>query len=156
MWTEPFKRDGEPSISTPSTGGTVFQPAPNQRAVRLTRFGFQSTITLKPVAMAQEEKKKKLNIDLPEELASGTYSNLAVITHSPVEFVVDFAQVMPGMNQAQVRSRIILAPHHAKRLLHALSENVKRFEQQQGPIQPPKGNQDPAMPLTFSGPQGEA
>ena len=59
--------------------------------------------------MAQEEKKKKLNIDLPEELASGTYSNLAVITHSPVEFVVDFAQVMPGMNQAQVRSRIILA-----------------------------------------------
>lgn len=107
--------------------------------------------------MAQDEKKKKqLNIDLPEELAAGTYSNLAVITHSPVEFVVDFAQVMPGMNQAQVRSRIILAPHHAKRLLHALSENVKRFEQQQGPIQPPKGNQDPAMPLTFSGPQGEA
>ena len=108
--------------------------------------------------MAQDEnaKKKKLNIDLPEDLASGIYSNLAVITHSPVEFVVDFAQVMPGMGQAQVRSRIILAPHHAKRLLHALNENVQRFEKQQGPIQARKGNQDPAMPLTFSGPQGEA
>lgn len=107
--------------------------------------------------MAQEDnKQKKLNIDLPEELAQGIYSNLAVITHSPVEFVVDFAQVMPGMKQAQVRSRILLAPHHAKRLLHALNENIQRFEQQQGPIQPPKGNQDPAMPLTFSGPQGEA
>ena len=107
--------------------------------------------------MAQEDnKQKKLNIDLPEDLAQGIYSNLAVITHSPVEFVVDFAQVMPGMKQAQVRSRILLAPHHAKRLLHALNENIQRFEQKQGPIQPPKGNQDPAMPLTFSGPQGEA
>lgn len=108
--------------------------------------------------MAQEDptQKKKLNIDLPEDQAQGTYSNLAVITHSPVEFVLDFAQVMPGMPKAQVRSRIILAPHHAKRLLQALSENVQRFEQQQGPIQAPKGNQDPAMPLTFSGPQGEA
>ena len=67
--------------------------------------------------MAQEDptQKKKLNIDLPEDQAQGTYSNLAVITHSPVEFVVDFAQVMPGMPKAQVRSRIILAPHHAKR-----------------------------------------
>lgn len=107
--------------------------------------------------MAQEDRtKKKLNIDLPEEHAQGIYSNLAVITHSPVEFVVDFAQIMPGMNQAQVKSRIILAPHHAKRLLQALGENIQRFEQQQGPIQPPKGNQDPALPLTFSGPQGEA
>lgn len=108
--------------------------------------------------MAQDDtnKPKKLNIDLPEELASGIYANLAVITHSPVEFVVDFAQVMPGMNQAQVRSRIILAPHHAKRLLQALSDNIKRFEQQQGPIQAPKGHNDPALPLTFSGPQGEA
>ena len=108
--------------------------------------------------MAQEDRpnSKKLNIDLPEEEAQGVYSNLAVITHSPVEFVVDFAQIMPGMKQAKVRSRIILAPHHAKRLLQALSENVQRFEQQQGPIQAPKGNQDPSMPLTFCGPQGEA
>ena len=108
--------------------------------------------------MAQEDRtnSKKLNIDLPEDEAQGVYSNLAVITHSPVEFVVDFAQIMPGMKQAKVRSRIILAPHHAKRLLQALNENVQRFEKQQGPIQAPKGNQDPAMPLTFSGPQGEA
>ena len=108
--------------------------------------------------MANEDnpKKKKLSIDLPEELAQGAYSNLAVITHSPVEFVVDFAQVMPGMSQAKVRSRIILAPHHAKRLLQALGENVQRFEKQNGPIQAPNGSQDPAFPLTFSGPQGEA
>jgi hypothetical protein len=108
--------------------------------------------------MAQEDptQKKKLNIDLPEEQAQGTYSNLAVITHSPVEFVVDFAQVMPGMPKAQVRSRIILAPHHAKRLLQALSENVQRFESQHGVIQPLKGSTDASMPLTFSGPKGEA
>ncbi|MDE0979277.1 MAG: DUF3467 domain-containing protein [Flavobacteriales bacterium] len=108
--------------------------------------------------MAQEDptQKKKLNIDLPEDQAQGTYSNLAVITHSPVEFVLDFAQVMPGMPKAQVRSRIILAPHHAKRLLQALNENVQRFENQHGTIQPLKGSSDASLPLTFSGPQGEA
>lgn len=108
--------------------------------------------------MAQEDssQKKKLNIDLPEEHAQGVYSNLAVITHSPIEFVVDFAQVMPGMAKAQVKSRIILAPHHAKRLLHALNENLQRFEKQNGPIQSPKGGNDASLPLTFSGPQGEA
>jgi hypothetical protein len=108
--------------------------------------------------MAQEDptQKKKLNIDLPEDQAQGIYSNLAVITHSPVEFVVDFAQVMPGMPKAQVRSRIILAPHHAKRLLQALNENVQRFENQHGSIQPLKGSMDSSLPLTFSGPKGEA
>jgi hypothetical protein len=106
--------------------------------------------------MAEEKNKKgKMNIDLPEELAQGIYANLAIITHSPVEFVVDFAQMLPGMKQATVRSRIILAPHHAKRMLHALGENVKRYEEQHGPIKALR-QQDDGMPLTFSGPKGEA
>ncbi len=108
--------------------------------------------------MSQENNdRRKLNIELPEGLASGVYANMAVITHSPVEFVVDFAQMMPGMQQAQVRSRVILAPLHAKRLVQALTENIRRFERQHGAIQEVQGaSSDPALPLTFSGPQGEA
>lgn len=102
----------------------------------------------------------KINIDLPEDMAQGVYANLAVINHSPVEFVVDFAQMMPGMKQAKVRSRVILAPHHAKRLLGALAENIQRFEQQNGPIRELGGGNggsgNAGFPLTFSGPQGEA
>ena len=76
--------------------------------------------------MAEQEKnKQKLNIELPEDVAHGTYSNLAVITHSPTEFVTDFIQVMPGMPKGKVRSRIIMTPQHAKRLLKALAENVR-------------------------------
>jgi hypothetical protein len=105
-------------------------------------------------------KAGKINIDLPEDMAQGVYANLAVINHSPVEFVVDFAQMMPGMQQAKVRSRVILAPHHAKRLLGALAENIKRFEQQNGPIGELGGGNggsgNAGFPLTFSGPQGEA
>jgi len=116
--------------------------------------------TTKTTDMAENnnEKKGKINIDLPEEMAQGVYANLAVINHSPVEFVVDFAQMMPGMQQAKVRSRVILAPHHAKRLLGALAENIKRFERQNGPIGElgNGGNNNPGLPLTFSGPQGEA
>ena len=63
-----------------------------------------------------DDKKPKLNIELPEEVASGTYSNLAVITHSPTEFVTDFIQIMPGVPKAKVRSRVIMNPQHAKPL----------------------------------------
>lgn len=106
----------------------------------------------------KDPKAPKINIDLPEDLAQGVYANLAVINHSPVEFVVDFAQMMPGMNQAKVRSRVILAPHHAKRLLAALAENIQRFERQNGPIGElgGGGSAQGNFPLTFSGPQGEA
>jgi hypothetical protein len=110
-------------------------------------------------AMAAEDPKgrKPINIELPEDQAFGVYANLAVITHSPVEFVVDFAQMAPGLAKAQVRSRVILAPHHAKRLMRALTENVQRYESQHGVIKEITGqSNDPAMPLTFSGPQGEA
>lgn len=109
--------------------------------------------------MAAEDPKTRqpINIELPEDQAFGVYANLAVITHSPIEFVVDFAQMAPGLAKAQVRSRVILAPHHAKRLMRALTENIQRFEAQNGPIKEVLGaGNDPAMPLTFSGPQGEA
>ena len=72
-----------------------------------------------------EEKKQGLNIELTEEVAEGTYSNLAIINHSPSEFVVDFIQVMPGVPKAKVKSRIVLTPQHAKRLMKALADNVK-------------------------------
>jgi hypothetical protein len=94
----------------------------------------------------------QLNIELSEETAMGTYANLAVINHSPTEFVVDYIQVMPGVPKAKVRSRIILTPQHAKRLLRAMAENIGRYEKQFGEI---KDVETPAMPLNF-GPAGQA
>ena len=76
----------------------------------------------------------QIQIELNEEVAQGTYSNLAVISHSISEFVVDFIRVVPGVQKAKVKSRIILTPEHAKRLLHALEDNIEKFEQQNGPI----------------------
>ena len=102
-----------------------------------------------------DDKKPKLNIELPEEVASGTYSNLAVITHSPTEFVTDFIQIMPGVPKAKVRSRVIMNPQHAKRLMKALIENVKRYESQHGAISEVSGP-EAIMPMNFGGPKGEA
>jgi hypothetical protein len=84
----------------------------------------------------QEEPKKQnqINIELKEDVAQGTYSNLAVITHSSSEFVLDFVRVMPGIPKAEVKSRIIITPEHAKRLLLALQENIAKFESVHGPI----------------------
>ncbi|MBN1768778.1 MAG: DUF3467 domain-containing protein [Prolixibacteraceae bacterium] len=87
----------------------------------------------------------QLNIELNDEVAQGIYSNLAIITHSTSEFIVDFVRVMPGLPKAGVKSRIILTPEHAKRLLLALQDNVKKFEAQHGPINLPHGR-DPKMP----------
>ena len=78
--------------------------------------------------MTQQKKKDGLNIELTEEVAQGAYSNLAIINHSPSEFVVDFIQMMPGVAKAKVKSRVILTPQHAKRLMKALVENIKKFE----------------------------
>ena len=105
--------------------------------------------------MAEKDKKPKLNIELPEEVAAGIYSNLAVITHSPTEFVTDFIQIMPGVPKAKVRSRVIMTPQHAKRLMKALIENVKRYESQHGKISEVSGP-EATMPMNFGGPQGEA
>ena len=100
----------------------------------------------------EQPKKGQINIQLDEEVAQGTYSNLAIINHSVSEFVVDFVTIMPGVPKSKVKSRIILTPQHAKRFLKALTDNVKRFENAHGEI---KDYDQPAMPFNF-GPTGEA
>ena len=77
--------------------------------------------------MSEDNKKDGLNIELTEEVAEGIYSNLAIINHSPSEFVVDFIQMMPGIQKAKVKSRIVLTPQHSKRLMKALADNVTKF-----------------------------
>ena len=104
--------------------------------------------------MEKNKKKEGLNIELSEEIAEGSYSNLAIINHSPSEFVLDFIQMMPGVPKAKVKSRIILTPQHAKRLMNALKENVSKFEDQHGEIKdldPSKG-----VPINFGGPTAQA
>lgn len=84
--------------------------------------------------MAENRDPNQISIELNEEVAQGIYSNLAVITHSPSEFVVDFVRIMPGIPKAQVKSRIILTPEHAKRLVAALQDNIAKYEAVHGPI----------------------
>ena len=103
------------------------------------------------------KKQQQLNIELSEEIAQGIYSNLAVITHSSSEFVVDFVRIMPGIPKANVKSRVILTPEHAKRLLLALEDNIKKFESIHGPIKNIKPGSDPMMPpMNFGGPPAQA
>src|ERR1700743_3839149 len=78
----------------------------------------------------QPVPEQQLNIELTEDMADGTYANLAIITHSFAEFVIDFVNVMPNVPKAKVKSRIVMTPQHAKRLMKALIDNVKRFEGQ--------------------------
>ena len=107
-----------------------------------------------------EDKKKmnpgQINIELNEEVAQGVYSNLAVITHSSSEFVIDFVRVMPGIPKAQVKSRIILTPEHAKRLMLALKDNIGKFESVHGTIKDVKSSGGPVMPMNFGGPTAQA
>ncbi len=105
--------------------------------------------------MADQKKDQKIDIELPENVAEGVYSNLAIITHSNSEFIVDFINVMPGVPKAKVKSRIILTPQHAKRLMKALLENVKKFEMNFGEIKEQDGH--PGIPpYHMGGPVGEA
>lgn len=105
------------------------------------------------MAEQQKNEEQQLNIELSEEMAEGVYSNLAVITHSNAEFIVDFINVMPGIPKARVKSRIILTPQHAKRLMKALIDNVKKYEAANGTIQ----DQEPVnIPLNFGGPAAQA
>ena len=80
------------------------------------------------------KEQQQLDINLSEEIAQGVYSNLAIITHSNAEFIVDFVALMPGIPKANVRSRIVMTPQNAKRFLNALAENVKKFEDHNGQI----------------------
>ncbi len=100
----------------------------------------------------KKQKKNNLNIQLDENIAEGTYANLAIINHSVSEFVVDFVNIMPGIPKAKVKSRIILTPQHAKRFMKALAENIKRFENAHGVI---KEFEQPNIPMSF-GPTGQA
>jgi hypothetical protein len=99
-----------------------------------------------------QHKDGQLNIELDQEIAEGTYSNLAIINHSISEFIVDFINIMPGVPKARVKSRIILTPQHAKRLAKALADNVRKFEQANGDI---KEYDQPPIPMNF-GPTGQA
>lgn len=102
----------------------------------------------------KEEKNGQLQIDLPQDLAKGVYSNFALIAHSSSEFVVDFATMMPGVAKASVCSRVLLAPEHAKRLLAALHDNVMKYESEYGPIMLRNGQSRTISP--FGNNKGEA
>lgn len=82
----------------------------------------------------ESSKENQIQIELTDEIAQGTYSNFAIISHSTSEFVIDFVRIVPGVPKAKVKSRIILTPEHAKRLLFALGENVEKFEKMNGTI----------------------
>lgn len=100
-----------------------------------------------------EQPENQLNIEISEEVAEGQYVNLAIITHSHAEFVVDFVSVMPGTPKSKVKSRIILTPQHAKRLLHALTDNLNKFEDAHGKI---KDFEEIQIPFQFGGPAAQA
>ena len=90
------------------------------------------------VPTKNNNNQKQLQIELPQEVAQGEYANFAIITHSSSDFILDFARVLPGLPKAQVKSRVILAPEHAKRLLAALQENIVRYEREFGAIKIPQ------------------
>ena len=95
-----------------------------------------------------ENKQGQLQIELPQQVSQGEYANFAIITHSSSDFVLDFARILPGVPKAQVKSRVILAPEHAKRLLMALQENIVRYEREFGQITLP--SQKEAGPRTIA------
>lgn len=108
--------------------------------------------------MSEKENKKqnkKFNVELGEEVSQGTYSNLAIITHSNTEFVLDFVRLMPGVPKAKVKSRIIMTPQHAKRLMKALKDNIEKFEARHGQI---KDIEQPGggLPMNMGGPTAQA
>ena len=101
----------------------------------------------------QNQQPNQLNIEISEEVAEGDYANLAIITHSHAEFVIDFVNVMPGTPKSKVKSRIILPPQHAKGFMKALTENITRFESMNGKIQ---DLEDVQIPMNFGGPTAQA
>ena len=101
----------------------------------------------------QPQQPNQLNIEISEEFAEGSYANLAIITHSHAEFVIDFVNVMPGTPKSKVKSRIIFTPQHAKRFMKAMTENISRFESVNGSIQDLEEIQ---LPFNFGGPTAQA
>ncbi len=104
--------------------------------------------------MANEHQQpNQINIEIDEQVSEGQYANLAIITHSHAEFVVDFVNVMPGTPKSKVKSRIILTPFHAKRLMKALKDNVSKYEAANGVIQ---DLEQVEIPFNFGGPAAQA
>jgi Protein of unknown function (DUF3467) len=101
----------------------------------------------------ENEQGQQLNIEISEEVSEGQYANLAIITHSHAEFVIDFVNVMPGTPKSKVKSRVILTPFHAKRFMKAIVDNVKKFEAVNGTIQ---DLETVELPFTFGGPTAQA
>ena len=99
------------------------------------------------------EQPSQINIEISEEVSEGQYANLAIITHSHAEFVIDFVNVMPGTPKSKVKSRIILTPFHAKRFMKAMIDNVKKFETANGTIQDMEAVE---IPFNFGGPTAQA
>lgn len=102
----------------------------------------------------EKKNDNQVNIELSEEVANGVYSNLAIITHSQSEIIADFVQMMPGVPKGRVRSRVIMTPQNAKRLLEALKDNITKFEQAHGTID--TGNAPPMPPMNFGTPTTQA
>lgn len=98
-------------------------------------------------------QNNQLNIEITEEVAEGQYVNLAIITHSHAEFVMDFVNVMPGTPKSKVKSRLIMTPQHTKRFMKALIENINRFEENNGAIQ---DLEEVEIPMSFGGPTAQA
>ncbi|MBL8004106.1 MAG: DUF3467 domain-containing protein [Candidatus Kapabacteria bacterium] len=96
--------------------------------------------------MDDQQQGQQINIQLDEQIAEGIYSNLAIISHSPAEFVIDFTRLLPGTANARVHSRIIMTPQHAKSLLFALQGNIQKFEEQYGEI-----TSEAVNPMGFNG-----
>ena len=101
----------------------------------------------------QPTQPNQLNIEISEEISEGVYANLAIITHSHAEFIVDFVNVMRGTPKSKVKSRIILTPTHAKRFMKAMIDNVKKFESVNGNIQDIEAVE---LPFNFGGPTAQA
>lgn len=124
---------------------SICQPHSLALCDRLTHLTLNNNRT----TMNENENKQQgqLQIELPQDKAQGEYANFAIITHSSSDFVLDFARILPGVPKAQVKSRVILAPEHAKRLLMALQENIVRYEREFGQIKIPSQQEAGHAPL---------
>ncbi len=100
-----------------------------------------------------QQQENQLNIEITDEMAEGAYANLAIITHSQAEFVIDFVNVMPGAPKSKVKARMIMTPFHAKRLMRAIADNVQKFEESNGEI---KDMEAVEIPFNFGGPTAQA
>jgi hypothetical protein len=101
-----------------------------------------------------KKQQNQINIELPDDVAEGVYANLAMVAHSNSEFVIDFIRLMPGVPKAKVKSRVVVTPEHAKRLLNALKDNINKYESNFGPIK--QSEESPKFPMNFGSNVGEA